>query len=296
MSREEFMKKLEALLFDISSAERQNALDYYEDYFSDAGPENEAQVICELGSPERVARSIKEGIYGRDSEGVYTEQGYRADARTGGSMPTGTGYGQNAPQGYAGNSQNGQTGQQGYAGSGQNAWQSGQAGQQGYAGNSQNTWQNGQAGQQGYTGSGQNTWQNAQYTQPAGDGKPPKKGWDASRILLVIILGILCIPVAATLFGVAVGILGTIFGLAVAVVALAFVGWIVGVILLVCSLFLVFSPGSALVTAGVGCIFLVAGALFTLLIVWMIVKVIPAVVRAFVSMFKRLFSRGGQQA
>lgn len=271
MSREEFMKKLEALLFDISSAERKNALDYYEDYFSDAGPENEAQVIRELGSPERVAQSIKEGIYGRDSEGAYTEQGYRADAQRSGQMPTAVDGRPNA--------------QQGYAGSSQNTWQSTQAGQQGYAGNSQN----GQTGQQGYTGNGQ-------YTQPAGDGKPSKKGWDASRILLAIILGILCIPVAATLFGVMVGLLGTLFGLAVAVVALAFVGWIVGVVLLVCSLFLLFMPGSAFLTAGVGCIFLMTGALFTLLIVWMVVKVIPAVVRAFVSLFQRLFSRGGQQA
>lgn len=271
MSREEFMKKLEALLFDISSAERQNALDYYEDYFSDAGPENEAQVIRELGSPERVARSIKEGIYGRESEGVYTEQGYRTDAQTNGQMPTAADRSQNAQQGYAGGEPN--------------AWQSGQTGQQGYAGSSRN----GQAGQQDYTGNGQ-------YTQPDGDGKPPKKSWDASKIILVIILGILCIPVTATLFGVMVGILGTLFGLAVAVVALAFVGWIVGVVLIVCSLFLLFAPGSAFLTAGVGCIFLMMGALLTLLIAWMVVKVIPAVVRAFVSLFQRLFSRGGQQA
>ncbi len=77
MNREEFLKKLEALLYDISPVERENALEYYRDYFEDAGPENEAIVIRELGSPERVARTIRDGLYGESDAGEYTEQGYR---------------------------------------------------------------------------------------------------------------------------------------------------------------------------------------------------------------------------
>lgn len=38
--------------------ERDSAMEYYEDYFADAGPENEAQIIDEFGSPELVARQI----------------------------------------------------------------------------------------------------------------------------------------------------------------------------------------------------------------------------------------------
>ena len=38
--------------------ERDSAMEYYEDYFADSGPENEAQIIDEFGSPELVARQI----------------------------------------------------------------------------------------------------------------------------------------------------------------------------------------------------------------------------------------------
>ena len=45
MNRKQFMEQLERLLSDISEAERQEALEYYEGYFDDAGPENEVEVI-----------------------------------------------------------------------------------------------------------------------------------------------------------------------------------------------------------------------------------------------------------
>ena len=78
MNRQEFMKRLEELLQDISENEREEALQYYNDYFDDAGAENEAQIIEELGSPEQVARTIKAGM--SDADGEYTETGY-ADSR-----------------------------------------------------------------------------------------------------------------------------------------------------------------------------------------------------------------------
>lgn len=76
MNRVEFMKKLEQLLSDISENERKEALQYYEDYFEDAGKENEEVVIKELGSPERIARIIKQDIKGNRQEGEFTERGY----------------------------------------------------------------------------------------------------------------------------------------------------------------------------------------------------------------------------
>ena len=51
MGRWEFMRKLEELLSDISPSEREEALQYYNDYFNDAGRENEKEVIQALGSP-----------------------------------------------------------------------------------------------------------------------------------------------------------------------------------------------------------------------------------------------------
>ena len=59
MNRAQFMEQLEKLLSDISEEERQEALDYYESYFDDAGEDQEANVIRELGSPGKVAAIIK---------------------------------------------------------------------------------------------------------------------------------------------------------------------------------------------------------------------------------------------
>ncbi len=59
MNKTEFLEQLERLLWDISCQEREEALDFYRSYFEDAGEENEAQVIQELGSPGKVAAIIK---------------------------------------------------------------------------------------------------------------------------------------------------------------------------------------------------------------------------------------------
>ena len=59
MDRAQFMRELEELLADISETERQDALEFYNNYFDDAGIENEAAVIRDLGSPEKVAAIIK---------------------------------------------------------------------------------------------------------------------------------------------------------------------------------------------------------------------------------------------
>ena len=49
MNRKEFIDKLDYLLQDIEDIEREEALQYYEDYFDEAGSENESQVIKEIG-------------------------------------------------------------------------------------------------------------------------------------------------------------------------------------------------------------------------------------------------------
>lgn len=64
MNRAEFMRQLESLLQNISLTERQEALQYYNDYFDDAGAENEQAVIEALGTPARVAENIKRDLYG----------------------------------------------------------------------------------------------------------------------------------------------------------------------------------------------------------------------------------------
>lgn len=70
MNRQEFFRRLEYLLRGIPEAERMDALAYYNDYFDDAGVENEQQVIQELGSPEAVAQMILED-YHRGQQSTY---------------------------------------------------------------------------------------------------------------------------------------------------------------------------------------------------------------------------------
>ena len=78
MSRWEFMRRLEELLFDIAPAEREEALQYYNDYFNDAGKENEQEVINALGSPEQVAKIVKDGLSDNIAQGEYTETGFQS--------------------------------------------------------------------------------------------------------------------------------------------------------------------------------------------------------------------------
>ena len=59
MNKEQFLKELEDLLQDIDATEREEALNYYRDYFEDAGSEHEQEVIDELGTPEKVAKCEK---------------------------------------------------------------------------------------------------------------------------------------------------------------------------------------------------------------------------------------------
>lgn len=58
MRKEEFLKELESLLAGISEEERADALAFYRSYFEDAGEENEASILAELESPQKVAESI----------------------------------------------------------------------------------------------------------------------------------------------------------------------------------------------------------------------------------------------
>ena len=69
MNKEQFLDELEKLLQDIDSIERDEALNYYRDYFEDAGSEHEQEVIDELGTPEKVAQGL----------GVENQQDIKSD-------------------------------------------------------------------------------------------------------------------------------------------------------------------------------------------------------------------------
>ncbi|MEA5146799.1 MAG: DUF1700 domain-containing protein [Candidatus Limiplasma sp.] len=59
MTKREFLEALNDELLPLSEDERSAAIKYYSDYIDDAGEENLAAVLEELGSPSQVAASIK---------------------------------------------------------------------------------------------------------------------------------------------------------------------------------------------------------------------------------------------
>lgn len=84
MNREQFMRELECLLQNISPTEREEALQYYNDYFDDAGAENEKDVIEALGNPAKIAENIKRDLYG----GGYADNMYQRETNHNRSVST----------------------------------------------------------------------------------------------------------------------------------------------------------------------------------------------------------------
>ena len=58
MNKYEYLAQLRSALSSVSQEEREAAMSYYEEFFSDAGEENEQAVIASLGSPQDLAQSI----------------------------------------------------------------------------------------------------------------------------------------------------------------------------------------------------------------------------------------------
>ena len=77
MNREQFIERLAFLLSGIPEEERDGVLDYYNDYFDEAGMDDKEDVAQRLGTPETVASvilaSMKEG---HEQNGEFTEKGF----------------------------------------------------------------------------------------------------------------------------------------------------------------------------------------------------------------------------
>lgn len=70
MTKTEYLSALRSALTGMTSEERESAVKYYEEFFEEAGEENEQDVIADLGSPQKLAQSILS-----DQDGaVYSER------------------------------------------------------------------------------------------------------------------------------------------------------------------------------------------------------------------------------
>ncbi len=313
MNKGEFLGRLKELLSDLSAGEREEALLYYEEYFADAGEENEADVLASLVSPEQVARQIKEGL-GKTEEGLFTENGYREKAesdnppdvyakvgkenirqenRSGAERQEYT-YGQNGYSSNAGGQdayQQNTYGQEGYGPNtgGQNAYRQNTYGQEGYGRNAnrQNAYQQNKYNQNGYN-------QNANGMGGNVSAKQKKKSsMSNGTVILLVILGILASPVILVLGVALLGIVISLFAAVLAVmlgaaaVVLCFLA--VGIVLFITGFTMIFAkPFAGMIVLGVGCIMIAVFLLSMALLVAIFGRFFPWLIREVESFGKYL--------
>ena len=258
MNKEEFLRELARLLQNIPDSERIEALQYYEDYFNDAGPENEQKVLEELGTPRKVADTIKDGLLAnmdcRETIGGQNTTAYQS---------TVGGQGATAYQSTVG-------------GQGATAYQSTVGGQ-------------GATAYQSTVG-GQNT---ATYQTPP---VQKEEGIPAWAIVLIVIGCIFCSPViialAAVLFGLIVAVMSVMFalviGFGVSCAATLFAGLVVTIMGLV---HIIVSPFSGMIVTGVGLICFAVGILFMMITVFLCGCAIPAMCRGIAWICGKIFKR-----
>ena len=91
MNKDEFLRQLEVLLSGISQEERTEALAFYRSYFEDAGEANEAKILEELESPQKVADSIIKDLGVQTGEAGASGTPGAAQSTSAGS-PSGAGW------------------------------------------------------------------------------------------------------------------------------------------------------------------------------------------------------------
>lgn len=78
MTRTEYLAKLDNYLRRLPQEDYQEAMDYFTEYFDEAGPENEARVIQELGSPQEAAQAILNDLWDKSD---LQEKSHRSRTR-----------------------------------------------------------------------------------------------------------------------------------------------------------------------------------------------------------------------
>nr|WP_304578533.1 DUF1700 domain-containing protein [uncultured Acetatifactor sp.] len=303
MNRADFMKQLESLLTGIAPTEREEAIQYYNDYFDDAGAENEQEVIEALGNPARVAENIKRDLldsgYGKKPAG-------KAKASDRALME----YGQSEPGGEADAGEEADAGRTAAAGDGRGKFAAGRedraAGEPAGAARDGGGGPGGAQARTESNGAGWNPFEgygrSAESAPPEEDayrwshdtagwfGEKPEKerkesmpAWAIALLITVLVFGF---PVYGGVFmgilGLLLGWFGTMLGLGVGALALLILFLVLVVVGILC---LIINPwvGIALVGAGllVGCF----GILLMMLTVAMAGIVTPAIFRGIFGLF-----------
>ena len=287
MNRQEFMGQLNRLLAEVPEDERQDALAYYEDYFDAAGPEQEDQVIQDLGSPGKVAAIIRADLReGSRTRGEFTENGYQDDrfserrqtpARRGESREKGSGSAEKNAW-----TKESQTGENAGEGHGEpfrkNIWQQ-----------RREAWRN--QNDNGGSGQGQDrSWQEQEERrarrQPQGLGR-----W-VWLLLLICVAGPVVLGIGGVILGLLGGFLAAALGIALSGIVLLGSGVYHAVI---GAMKIAASPASGLVGLGVGLLAVGLGILIFLLCVWLAFRIFPRCFRWVVNAIRGIFRHGGRR-
>lgn len=274
MDRAEFLNRLEAQLLDVPQAEREEALQYYEDYLNDAGDAGDFDILQELGTPEEVADSIRSGL-GQDSSGVG-ERSY--DSQSSRSGPAGENRQDSSRSGPAGDS--------------------GYFSENGYVDREPQKEELQRVKQPAHDDRSDADWQSADSyakddSSAARRKQPPVWLW----ILLIVFAAPVVLPIG--------------FGLLVAAISVLFALFITGIALLVCGIVcagagiwaliqaftqIVAWPAAAMIGIGISLAAIGIGILMTMLMGWLIGKVVPTGVRALCNCLHRIVTRKGGRA
>lgn len=284
MNRADFMKNLAELLADVPPTERDEAIQYYNDYFDDAGEENEQSVIESLGTPWQLAESIKAGLADGGNIGEFTEKGFSSYSK----KPDNEVLDLNSEK-------NGQEQQNQKADDNRN-----------YNSNYNSNYASG--GSNGYNG-GQNydNGQNAYggYREPnlnggaaAQSGKKPMSGGTIALIVILCILGFpFIVGIGGGLFGACIGLLAGLFGIVIGFGAAAVALIAVGVCLFIYGIILMFTtPLAGLYMIGGALVCLAIGLLFLWLTVMICGALIPAIFRGIAKLAGSILGKGGSRA
>lgn len=278
MSRWEFMRQLEELLADISPNEREEALQYYNDYFNDAGRENEQEVIKALGCPAQVAEIVREGLDDGGNRGEFTENGFSARSA---SLKN-----EIIKKQVSGDFSQSQTDDPETKNS---VPEQGAASQEGSSA-SQEPFGAENSGE----GAGDYRQEEREYREAASNRQ--KKELPTWAIVLIVLGCIVCSPV---ILAAVLSVLGTLLGVLCAVLGIILGVGLAAAVLLVVAVALVTAgfgcmlahPLTGIGLLGGGCICGALGILFLLCTVLLAGKGIPAVCRGIAYLYHRIFDR-----
>lgn len=301
MNRMEFMHRLSFLLADIPENERLEAIQYYEDYLNDADVESEEEVLAELGTPEELAASIREGLLeGAEAQGIAQKPPARRTAGGGAQADSASSGGTQRTGACGGSAQRTSA----YGGSAQNTGA--------YSGSARRTGAYGSSAQSAGANSASSRAQCAgteyRRAQEAGAdldrryrGRRNRSGMSGGMVALVVILCVLAAPVVVPVVFALVVVLAVLAFVAVLLAGIfLFVGVIciaAGIVALVGSVAKVFLyPAGAVLAIGISLLTIGTGILLLLLIGWLISRAFPKAFQGLTNFAGRIFHKKGGNA